>query len=95
MAKNFLQVDFQSRFIKTFSVEQGLLEKNIPIASRQTCSYIICAFQDNVRHCGHYQKNYFEYSRCGIQNAYVTCSAADFRIPSLPIPTIGGQQAGD
>ena len=124
MAKNFLQVDFQSRFVKTFrffcfvlidfvfvlffnsfffsfflfiyvSIEVGLLEKNLQIHCRQACSYIICGFQDNVTHCGNYQKNYFEYTRCGIQNAYVTCSAADFRIPSLPIPTIGGQQSGD
>lgn len=71
------------------------MEKKIFLASRQASSYIICAFQDNVRHCGHYRKNYFEYTRCDIESAYVTCSAADFRIPSLPIPTIGGRQTGE
>ena len=94
LARSFLQISFETRFIKTFTIETGLVEKKISISCRDSCSFLIVFLQNNICHTGSFKENYWTFSQENLKNAYITCSAGDLRIPSLPIDDIGGESAG-
>ena len=89
-----MQINYESRFIKTFTIETGLVEKKIGISCRDSCSFLIVLLQNNICHTGSFKENYWTFSQENLKNAYITCSAGDLRIPSLPIDDIGGESAG-
>ena len=59
LARNFLQLNFLATFVKSYTIETGLLEKTISIACRDIFSSMILFLQDNITHCGAYKKNYY------------------------------------
>lgn len=59
LARSFLQLNFLAKFVKSYSIETGILEKTISITCRDVFSSMILFLQDNITHCGSYKKNYY------------------------------------
>ena len=84
-----MQINYEARFVKTFSIEAGHIEKKIQINSRDPCSFLIIFLQNNICHTGSFKENYWTFKQENLKHAYISCSAGDLRIPSLPIDDIG------
>lgn len=48
LAKSFLQINFLAKFVKSYSLEQGILERRISISTRDPVSNILLFIQPNT-----------------------------------------------